>query len=581
MFARGLYTQRFRIAMKERAERYFSQRLQICRSHAISAWRLATFGDVTAPEKFWHRPSHHVAGEGRDNGSSLGSLAPQLDLNVLARTRHCQQASSTLTPRQASMLGHENTATPSRRLACTAFLLRRGIVDTTAFGLVQRHRDSADAELQRVRTSASDHAEANEGGDVQGQSCKKLGSSTQYLFPNRVSRASGTHAGAADKVESLLVATGFAQRGHSKISDRSEVGRTRSRSTSPFGEGVKSWSECGELEKTFQSNFVRRASADYERQLAGAHGISKHDMCADNCCEVCRDDNTMRLIKCHSSHPPSPPYAYSHANSCLLSPALFCARAPLSGMSKMFEDKERESRCSAFASPPPKSSTRPPAKSWGLECSAFASPPPKSPTRPPVKSVGFSLEKNAGNSYKGQFAGVRSRCMDMGETKTSGQMGNGAGHDFAFVDHFRQNEVERQTGRECGANGSKNEGLASAAVAQVGSSHFIFGNTQTVNDAEFRHVSPPPCGVNPSPSGISVSSVLGRRANSCQKENELFAGDSNEILSETPDQSKPLPNFSRVSSAQSLITPPTTPAPTPNCEGQQSAGWSLFLLICL
>jgi hypothetical protein len=171
--------------------------------------------------------------------------------------------------------------------------------------------------------------------------------------------------------------------------------------------------------------------------------------------------------------------------------------------------------------------------------------------------------------------------MDMGETKTSGQMGNGAGHDFAFVDHFRQNEVERQTGRECGANGSKNEGLASAAVAQVGSSHFIFGNTQTVNDAEFRHVSPPPCGVNPSPSGISVSSVLGRRANSCQKENELFAGDSNEILSETPDQSKPLPNFSRVSSAQSLITPPTTPAPTPNCEGQQSAGWSLFLLICL
>ena len=303
MFARGLYTQRFRIAMKARAERYFSQRLQICGSHAISAWRLATFGDVTAPEKFWHRPSHYVAGEVQDNGSSLGSLAPQLDLNFLAGTRHCQQASSTLTPRQASMLGHENTATPSRRLACTAFLLRRGFVDTTAFGLVQRHRDSADAEPERVRTSATDHAEAKEGGDVQGESCKQLGGSTQYHFPNRVSRANGTHAGAADEVESLLGATGFAQRGHSKISDRSEVGRTRSRSTSPFEEGVKTWSECGELEKPFQSNFVRRASADYERQLAGAHGISKYDMCADNCCEVYRGDSTIRLIKCHSSHP--------------------------------------------------------------------------------------------------------------------------------------------------------------------------------------------------------------------------------------------------------------------------------------
>jgi hypothetical protein len=152
-------------------------------------------------------------------------------------------------------------------------------VDTTAFGLVQRHCDSADAELQRVRTSASDHAEAKEDGDVQGQSFKNLGSSTQYHFPNRISRASGTHAGAADKVESLLGAAGFAQRRHSKISDRSEVGRTRSRSTSPFEEGVKSWSECGELEKPFQSNFVRRASADYERQLAGAHGISKYGMC--------------------------------------------------------------------------------------------------------------------------------------------------------------------------------------------------------------------------------------------------------------------------------------------------------------
>jgi hypothetical protein len=169
--------------------------------------------------------------------------------------------------------------------------------------------------------------------------------------------------------------------------------------------------------------------------------------------------------------------------------------------------------------------------------------------------------------------------MDMGETKTSGQMGNGLGHDFAFVDHFMQHEIERENGRECGANSSKNEELVPAAVAQVGSSHFFFGNTQTVNDAEFRHVSPPPCGVNPSPSGISVSSVLGRRTNSCQKENEL--GDSNEIFSETPDQSKPLPNFSRVSSAHSLITPPTTPASTPNCEGQQSAGWSLFLRNCL
>jgi hypothetical protein len=71
-------------------------------------------------------------------------------------------------------------------------------------------------------------------------------------------------------------------------------------------EGAAGNEECGQREPAFHSNFVRRASPDYERQLAGADKTPKFhefDMRADNCSEVCQNDDTMPLIKCHSAHP--------------------------------------------------------------------------------------------------------------------------------------------------------------------------------------------------------------------------------------------------------------------------------------